>query len=113
MRFAMKRSFLLISLILAMGAPAFADDDDTPGLDVPGQAQKLNAELWRFAKNTSYEALQQDLEKDHEKSQSSVSKEMLLPTGWRMTPAGNQVEVGRYPLVVLPFAGDLVVLDNG
>src|SRR5579871_413502 len=109
----MKRSLLLFFLILVVGVPAFADDDDTPGLDVPGQGEKLNAELWRFAKNTSYEALQQDLEKDHEESQKSVSKEMLLPNGWRMTPAGNQVEVGRYPMVVVPFAGDLVVLDNG
>lgn len=90
-----------------------ADDDDLPGLDVPGQEQKLNAELWRFAKNTSYEALQQDLQKDHEESAKTVQTEVRLPNGWRMTPAGSQVEVGRYPLVVTPFAGDLVVLDNG
>lgn len=106
--------FILLSIILIGGPSAFADDDDDlPGLDVPSQEHKLNAELWRFAKNTSYDAIQQDLEKDHAESQKSISKEMLLPNGWRMVPVGNQVEVGRYPLVVTPFAGNLVVLDNG
>jgi YVTN family beta-propeller protein len=106
-------SLLLLSTLLAIGTQARADDDDLPGLDVPGQEQKLNAELWRFAKNTSYEALQQDLEKDHAESAQTIPTEIRLPNGWRMTPAGNQLELGRYPLVITPFAGNLVVLNNG
>ena len=109
----MNRSLLLFSLILATGVPVFADDDDLPGLDVPGQEQKLNAELWRFAKNTSYEMVQADLDKMHQESQKTVPTEVTLPNGWRMAPAGYQLELGRYPLVVTPFAGNLVVLNNG
>src|SRR5277367_4715867 len=106
---------LLAFCLTLLGAtlPALADDDDTPGLDVPGQEQKLNAELWRFAKGTSYQAVQKDLEEKHEESHKSVPKEMRLPTGWRMAPAGNQLELGRYPMVITPFAGNLVVLNDG
>src|ERR1035441_9919003 len=89
------------------------EDEDTPGLDVPGQEQKLNADLWRFAKNTSYEAVQKDLEEKHGESQKTIPRELRLPNGWRMAPAGNQLELGRYPMVVTPFAGNLVVLNNG
>ncbi len=112
----MKQPCFLLALLLALGggfSPARADDDDLPGLDVPGQEQKLNAELWRFAKNTSYEALQQTLDADHQESGKSIPTEVRLPNGWRMAPVGSQVEIGRYPLVVVPFSGNLVVLNNG
>ncbi len=112
----MKYAFfcLLLSLIFAVNfSRILADDDDLPGLDVPSQEQKLNADLWRFAKNTSYEALQQDLDEEHGESEKTIPTEVRLPTGWRMAPAGNQLELGRYPLVVTPFAGGLVVLNNG
>ena len=39
--------------------------------------------------------------------------EVTLPNGWRMAPAGEQLELGRYPMVVVPFAGKIVVLNNG
>ena len=38
----------------------WADEDEVPGLDVPGQEQKLNAQLWQFAKNTSYAQVEKD-----------------------------------------------------
>ncbi len=108
--------FIFVFLIGFLGAclPAQAlDDDDTPGLDVPGQEQKLNAEIWRFAKNTSYEVVQKNLEVKHEESRNTVPTEVTLPNGWRMAPAGKQLELGRYPMVITPFAGNLVVLNNG
>src|SRR5581483_3816608 len=110
----MKKMGLCLGMLFLLHSPLLAlDNDDTPGLDVPGQEQKLNAELWRFAKNTSYEAVQKDLEKDHEDSHKALPMEMRLPNGWRMAPAGSQIELGRYPMVVTPFAGKLVVLNNG
>ncbi len=112
----MRKILLLhcLMLFLFISGPSVADEDDgAPGLDVPGQEQKLNAELWRFAKNTSYEALQKDLKETQEESKKNIPAEVRLPTGWRFTPAGNQLEAGRYPLVITPFAGNLVVLNNG
>ncbi len=110
----MKKTFTFLLAFLGACLPAFGlDDDDTPGLDVPGQEQKLNAELWKFAKNTSFEVVQKDLEARHEESRQTIPTEVTLPNGWRMAPAGNQLELGRYPMVVVPFAGNLVVLNNG
>ena len=105
-------AFLLVYFGACLSAWAL-DDDDTPGLDVPGQEQKLNAELWRFARKGSYEVAQKDLEAKHEESRQTIPTEVTLPNGWRMAPAGNQLELGRYPMVIVPFAGNLVVLNNG
>ncbi len=105
--------FTLPLLILLASIPAWADDDDTPGLDVPGQEQKLNAELWRFAKNSSYEVVQADLNKTRKESKKNLTTEVTLPNDWRMAPAGGQLELGRYPMVAVPFGGNLVVLNNG
>ena len=110
----MKRAMVLFLALAVLGRPALADDDDdTPGLDVPGQANRLNTELWRFAKKGSYAPVEKKLAALHEASRAEIPKDMVLPTGWRMAPAGHQLELGRYPLVVVPFAGNLVVLDNG
>ncbi len=103
----------LCPLLQAVSASAMDADDGLPGLDVPGQEQKLNAELWRFAKNTSYDTLQEDLEKAQEKSRATVPTQVTLPNGWRMSPAGTQLELGRYPMVAVPFNGRIIVLNNG
>jgi YVTN family beta-propeller protein len=39
--------------------------------------------------------------------------EVELPNGWRIAPAGTQVEVGRLPYEAVMFAGKLIVLDTG
>ena len=93
--------------------PLRADDDDAPGLDVPGQEQTLNAQLWRFAKNTSYDKVQQDLEATQAQSKTLIPMEVTLPNGWRMAPAGTQLELGRYPMVLVSFKKKIVVLNNG
>jgi YVTN family beta-propeller protein len=38
---------------------------------------------------------------------------MALPNGWKITPAGAQVEVGRFPGEAVPYAGRIVVLNTG
>jgi YVTN family beta-propeller protein len=38
---------------------------------------------------------------------------LKLPNGWRIAPAGKQVEVGRLPYEAVSFAGKVVVLDTG
>lgn len=113
----MKSTFgfvIVLGLCLTAGFPARADEDDgLPGLDVPGQEQKLNAELWRFAKNTSYEEVQKDLPAAQGKSRAGTTAQVTLPNGWRMAPAGGQLELDRYPMVAVPFAGKIAVLNNG
>jgi YVTN family beta-propeller protein len=105
---------LLASLLLLTAtSPLWADDDDVPGLDVPGQEQKLNAQLWSFAKDTDYAQVQQTLQATQAESKTHIPMEVTLPNGWRMAPAGTQLELGRYPMVLVPFAGKLVVLNNG
>src|SRR5215471_20122866 len=38
---------------------------------------------------------------------------MALPNGWKITPAGTQIEVGRFPGEAVAYAGRLVVLNTG
>lgn len=110
----MVAQFVFALFILFGTVRAWADADDVPGLDVPGQEQKLNQQLWRFAKNTEYDSkTQQVVEEKQALSKTKLSMEVTLPNGWRMAPAGKQLELGRYPMVVVPFAGKLVVLNNG
>src|ERR1700690_2699645 len=103
----------LAILALWAGIPAWADDDELPGLDVPGQEQKLNAELWRFAKNSSYDVVQAGLNKMHKESKKNLPTEVTLPNGYRTAPAGNQLELGQCTMVAVPFGGNLVDLNNG
>ena len=72
--------------------------------DQPGEDEKLNQELWNFAKKTPYPGtvIQQDAE-----------VAMRLPNGWKITPAGTQVEVGRLPYEAVAYAEKLVVLNTG
>jgi YVTN family beta-propeller protein len=42
-----------------------------------------------------------------------MSNKVELPTGWKIDPAGKQVEVGRLPYEAAFYNGKLVVLNNG
>lgn len=85
-----------------LAAPDQADDEDD-----------LNRELWEFAKQTPYEDALSYVARAQRQSQATRSAEVALPTGWKLAPAGTQVEVGRLPYEAVPFAGRLVVLNNG
>lgn len=73
--------------------------------DQPGDEEDLNQELWKFSKNSPYPG-------------STTAKdvgfaEAALPNGWKIAPAGTQVEVGRLPYEAVPYADKLVVLNTG
>src|SRR2546429_7703181 len=85
-----------------LAAPDQADDEDD-----------LNRELWEFAKKTPYEDALRYVESAQRQSQATRSAEVVLPTGWKLAPAGTQVGVGRLPYEAVSFAGRLVVLNNG
>jgi DNA-binding beta-propeller fold protein YncE len=98
-----------------------ADDDDAPRAtamsdrseaDDPEEMEGLTRELWAFARGTPFE----EAVRHAERSEARYAAEpavVTLPTGWRLAPAGTQVEVGRLPYEAVPFAGRLVVLNNG
>ena len=73
--------------------------------DQPGEEEDLNRELWEFAKKTPYPGIN--------KQSLAQAAEIRLPNGWKITPAGTQVEVGRLPYEAIPYAGKLVVLNTG
>jgi YVTN family beta-propeller protein len=81
--------------------------------DDPADEESLNRELWEFARHTPYDQILPYLAAEQRKSRASQSAEVELPTGWRIAPAGKQVEVGRLPYEAVPFAGRLVVLNTG
>jgi YVTN family beta-propeller protein len=81
--------------------------------DQPDEEESLNRELWEFARKTPYSEILPYLDKAQRQSQAEQTAEVELPNGWRIAPAGRQVEVGRLPYEAVPFAGRLVVLDTG
>ncbi|HBB95083.1 MAG TPA: hypothetical protein DC054_06805, partial [Blastocatellia bacterium] len=64
-------------------------------VDDPDDEEDMNRELWEFAKNTPYESILSYIKDAQRTSRATQTAEVELPTGWRITPAGTQVEVGR------------------
>src|SRR6266705_2892132 len=89
------------------------EDDHPREVDDPAEEEELNRELWEFAKQTPYESMLTYVAAEQRKSRATQTAEVELPNGWRIAPAGNQVEVGHLPYEAVPFAGKLVVLDTG
>lgn len=81
--------------------------------DDPSEEDELNRDLWQFARGTSYDQILPYVAEAQRQSKANQNNEVELPTGWRIAPAGRQVEVGRLPYEAIPFAGKLVVLDTG
>ena len=82
-------------------------------VDDPDDQEDLNRELWEFAKHTPYESILPYVKEAQKASRASDTAEVELPNGWRIKPAGTQVEVGRLPYEMVEFAGKLVVLNTG
>src|SRR5215207_2872670 len=80
--------------------------------DEPEEMEDLTRELWKFARGSGYDRAVR-------RANASAAKfarqrpELRLPTGWVLAPAGAQLELGRLPYEAVPFAGRLVVLNNG
>ena len=75
--------------------------------------EDLNRELWEYVKGTPYESALSYVAAAQTRAQAARVAEAALPTGWKLAPAGRQVELGRLPYEAVPFAGRLVVLNTG
>jgi YVTN family beta-propeller protein len=75
--------------------------------DQPGEEEDLNRELWEFVRRSPYPGT---VKKQPEAGKVATQ---TLPNGWKLAPAGKQVEVGRLPYEAIPYAGNLVVLNTG
>jgi len=82
-------------------------------VDDPDDQEDLNRELWEFARGTPYDSILEYVKEAQRASRATQTAEVELPNGWRIKPAGTQVEVGRLPYEMVEFAGKLVVLNTG
>jgi YVTN family beta-propeller protein len=102
--------FLLIVFTIGTSAQ---DQSKQRDFDRPDEAEDLNRELWEFARETPYADILPYVAAAQRESRTKQTSEVELPNGWRIAPAGTQVEVGRLPYEAVFFAGRLVVLDTG
>src|SRR5882762_1782354 len=100
----------LISLIILLTTCAVAQERR---VDDPDDEEDLNRELWEFARKTPYDAILPYVTEAQRESRKTVAAEVELPNGWRLAPAGKQIEVGHLPYEMVFFAGRLVVLNTG
>src|SRR5947207_7065903 len=110
------RSLANISLLLLLSLftfPSSAEESRSRRVDDPDDQEDLNRQLWEFAKHTPYESILSYVAEAQRRSKANESAEVELPNGWRIAPAGAQVEVGRLPYEMVQFAGKLVVLNTG
>jgi YVTN family beta-propeller protein len=108
---------LLLSLCVAPPRVAAQDDDDDDEraefFDRAEDEEDLNRELWEYVKGTPYAGALTYVAAAQARAQAARVAEAVLPTGWKLAPAGRQVELGRLPYEAVPFAGRLVVLNTG
>src|SRR2546426_4284056 len=110
------RSLANISILLLLSFftfPSLAQESRSRRVDDPDDQEDLNRELWEFAKHTPYDSILSYIAEAQRRSKANESAEVELPNGWRIAPAGTQVEVGRLPYEMVQFQGKLVVLDTG
>jgi YVTN family beta-propeller protein len=106
------RGLLILFLVILLNTTAMAQQSQRR-LDDPDDQEDLNRELWEFARKTPYKDILPYLAAARRDSQAKQTAEVELPNGWRIAPAGTQVEVGRLPYEAVFFAGKLVVLNTG
>src|SRR5689334_5095388 len=82
-------------------------------VDDPDDQEDLNRELWELAKGTPYDSILEYVKNAQRASRITQTAEVELPNGWRIKPAGAQIEVGRLPYEMVEFAGKLVVINTG
>jgi len=100
---------LSLSFLVAFAATVSAQRR----VDDPDDQDDLNRELWEFARKTPYDSILPYITAAQKESKAREIAEVELPNGWRIEPAGTQVEVGRLPYTSVMFSGKLVVLDTG
>jgi YVTN family beta-propeller protein len=105
---------ILLWLLLSFLIPASsAQESHARRVDDPDDQEDLNRELWELAKPSSYESILPYVAAAQRRSKANETAEVELPNGWRIAPAGTQVEVGRLPYEMVAFAGKIVVLNTG
>ncbi|MFL6254900.1 MAG: bifunctional YncE family protein/alkaline phosphatase family protein [Pyrinomonadaceae bacterium] len=109
---------LVMSLCAAPLRVAAQDDDDERApraefFDRAEDEEDLNRELWEYVKGTPYASALSYVAAAQARAQAARVAEAVLPTGWKIAPAGRQVELGRLPYEAVPYAGRLVVLNTG
>jgi len=105
-----RAAWFLLLLVFAITPAQYAQQRR---VDDPDDQDDLNRELWEFARKTPYDSILPYIAAAQKDSKAREIAEVELPNGWRMAPAGTQVEVGRLPYTFVMFAGKLVVLDTG
>lgn len=81
--------------------------------DQLGDDDVLNEELWQYSKKTPYSQAMEHIARRAQEPKPTSPAQITLPSGWRISPAGTQVEVGRFPHEAVPYAGQIVVLNTG
>ncbi|MDT7809704.1 MAG: hypothetical protein QOJ70_3517 [Acidobacteriota bacterium] len=118
----LKRALVIVALLLSLCPTAIrvaAQDDEDHGreradfFDRAEDEQDLNRELWEYVKGTPYAGALSYVAAAQARAQAARVAEAVLPSGWKIAPAGRQVELGRLPYEAVPFAGRLVVLNTG
>ncbi|MDQ3918613.1 MAG: hypothetical protein M3348_09060 [Acidobacteriota bacterium] len=116
------RSKLLIAAALLFAlcahAPRAAAQTDerasrADNFDRAEDEEDLNRELWEYLKGTPYEDALRYVAAAQASAARAREDVAELPSGWRIAPAGRQVEVGRLPYEAVTFNGRLVVLNAG
>lgn len=109
--------FLLILSFAHLPLRTFAQEGRlVPRSFAPDQAEDeedLNRELWEYVRKTPYEEMLRYVAAAQRASQAKMPTEEVLPNGWKLSPAGTQIEVGRLPYEAILYADHLVVLNNG
>lgn len=103
---------IIYSLIVILGTSALAQERERR-VDDPEDQEDLNRELWEFARNSPYEEILSYVKDAQRSSHANERAQVELPNGWRIAPAGDQIEVGHLPYEAILFAGHLVVLNTG
>ncbi len=108
------RLFLFLSSLAVLVAfTGLSQAQDNFEFDRPGSENTLNRQLWEFASGTPYSTVEAYVAGAQAKSRAAMTNEMRLPTGWKISPAGKQVGVGRLPYEAIVYNGRLVVLNTG
>lgn len=106
----------IILLALVLSGTATAQSRPTLrelGPDQPGEDEDLNRELWESIRKTPYANALRHVASVQRAAPLGPPADVMLPNGWRIAPAGRQVEVGRFPCEVTAYAGQIVVLNTG
>lgn len=108
---------LAVSLCAAPRSIAAQEADERKAraefFDRAEDEEDLNRELWEYVKGTPYAGVLSYVARAQARARETRVAEAVLPSGWKIAPAGRQVELGRLPYEAVVFAGRLVVLNTG